>query len=406
MNLAATILTAALFAGPASEVEFVAERLPPGWQLARDAVLDPLQVTAVAQKLGVPLRTLRQQVVDVRGFPLQVNLIEVEDDAQAAALVEVLSAGGRREFIARRGTTVVEFAKMNLVAAKALRHALGLAPAAPTTWRASFRVACVNELDYMEANRVFNAFLKLDEDPDQAALVRELTSDWRMGDRLDLRAPGPGFDVEYAFEPEPREIAVDGEVLRATFDELPRLHGLPFVDVRATIRVADRFAPAAPAAPGAPGDNVDAAWWPADSAVVADLAAKLTADCDSDLERLQAVFDHVAREIRFAGDVTGSRYGVERVLDQGYGHCWDKSDALTALCRAAGLRARQTAGWVPPLGSGHVWTEVHLSGRGWLPVDATCRWLGTSADYVPWFLTEDGEMPIVYLAMPQLERVE
>ncbi len=390
------------------DVGFVAEDLPPGWELTREDVLDPLQVVALGRKLGVPLQRVRNQHLALRGFPLKVVLVDVETDEHADALVERLSAGGRAEFVARDGTTVVEFANMNLLAAKALRHQLGLAPAAPATWRVRFRVACVDALDYMEANRVFNLFLQLAEDPageGPAEQIRLLTADWTPGDTLHLRAPGPGHAVEYAFDPEPRERTVEGERLRVRFDDLPASHGLPYVDVTATIRVGDRFAPTP--APEAPA-QAEAPRWPAEARAVEALAAELVGDDPeaTDLDRLRAVFDHVAIGIRFDGDVTGSRYGVVRVLEQGYGHCWDKSDALVTLCRAAGLRARQTAGWVPPLGSGHVWSEVWIDDRGWLPVDATCRWLGTSADYVPWFLTEDGEMPIVYLSWPELERVD
>ena len=89
------------------------------------------------------------------------------------------------------------------------------------------------------------------------------------------------------------------------------------------------------------------------------------------------------------------------VLRRGYGRCWDRSDVLVTELRRAGLPTREVAGWVPPIGAGHVWTEVYVDG-GWLPVDATTTWLGASADYLPFFVTEDGHMPVVYLAMPEI----
>ena len=44
--------------------------------------------------------------------------------------------------------------------------------------------------------------------------------------------------------------------------------------------------------------------------------------------------------------------------------------------------------------------EVFVPDEGWWTVDATCAWLGTSDDYVPFFETGDGAMRIVSVGAP------
>jgi hypothetical protein len=38
-------------------------------------------------------------------------------------------------------------------------------------------------------------------------------------------------------------------------------------------------------------------------------------------------------------------------------------------------------------------------------VDPTTTWIGVSDEYVPLFTTEDGEMPVLHLAKPQIRKV-
>jgi transglutaminase-like putative cysteine protease len=49
---------------------------------------------------------------------------------------------------------------------------------------------------------------------------------------------------------------------------------------------------------------------------------------------------------------------------------------------------------------GHVWAEVLTEGKGWQQVDPSGGPVGWH--HVPWFVTEDGKMPIVYVRFPRL----
>ena len=388
----------------AQTLRFDPHRLPEGWIFEGETALQSADVGNLEARLGVRLADVRYQFLDARGLKLQANILTAFNDSEAVRLAQVIAGSRGADFVARKGTTVVEFAKMNLLAAKACRHVMGLGPEPQATWRASFRVACVKTLDYMEGNEVYRLCLAADREPGNehvAAEIDSLIGDWTFCDFLRLRASGPGFDAKYSFTPAPTEVHEEGATTVYRFKDLSVVHGLPCVTVTATIRVPERFEPI----DGPCGANPPAPRWAIEDAEGRSLVARLVADRATERERLAAIFDYVERQIDNRGPVTGSRYGVARVLAQGYGHCWDKSDVLVALCRAAGLRVRQTAGWIPAMNAGHIWAEVYLKGEGWLPVDTTCPWLGVSTDYVPWFLTDDGEMPIVYVDTPRVQRM-
>ncbi|MBK6734142.1 MAG: transglutaminase family protein [bacterium] len=388
----------------AQELAFDPNHMPDGWSIEREIVAPEADLPKFETKFGAKLTKVRNQSMNVRGMHLLVNSITTQSEVDAVRVAQILLGGRDPVFVARKGSTVVEFANMGVLAAQACRNAMGLSQEAATVWQVSFRVACVETLDYMEASRVFNLCLAADRDPQDAraqATIDSLIVDWTFGNSIALRAPGPGFDVEYSIEPAPTEMIEHDGVIRYRFADLPAVHGMPSVFVTATIRVGDRYSPV----DGQPGEDAAAPRWQLEDKSAADLARHLASGGKSDRERLGAVLTYVRQRIADGGSVTGSRYGVAQTFLQGYGHCWDKSDALVAMCRAAGLRARETAGWVGTVNSGHVWAEVYLSGEGWLPVDATCSWLGVSADYIPWFATDDGEMPVVYLDLPKVKRM-
>jgi len=95
---------------------------------------------------------------------------------------------------------------------------------------------------------------------------------------------------------------------------------------------------------------------------------------------------------------------VNQVLKQKTGQCWDFSDVFVTFCRAAGVPARQVGGWLYGQ-CGHVWAEVLFEGKGWQQVDPTAG-METTSDYVAYFTTEDGHMPILYLGWPKVEMVK
>lgn len=135
------------------------------------------------------------------------------------------------------------------------------------------------------------------------------------------------------------------------------------------------------------------------------LAARIVANAPTQEDKVQAILTWLApgTNIKFGGSVTGSRWGVKRVLQQKQGQCWDFADCFVTLGRAAGIPCRQVAGWLYGT-SGHVWAEVWVAGRGWQQVDATGGGrLKCGIYHIPYFTTEDGEMPVLYVSMPKVD---
>ena len=63
-------------------------------------------------------------------------------------------------------------------------------------------------------------------------------------------------------------------------------------------------------------------------------------------------------------------------------------------------------GWLYGV-SGHIWAEMLIEGAEWRQVDPTGGGrLGCGIYHIPYFTTETGDMPILYLSMPQIEILE
>ena len=78
-------------------------------------------------------------------------------------------------------------------------------------------------------------------------------------------------------------------------------------------------------------------------------------------EKAEAVFECIGANIKTDGP-HGTRWGVKKVLNQGFAHCWDFSDVFVTMCRADVL-TRQVAGRLHG-SAGHVWAEYWIEGRG------------------------------------------
>lgn len=405
LGLAALLLLAAPCRAADEALPLTADDLPEGWTIVRVVRVPEAQLAAFGERLGGKVTGIANQILSINGGDAQLNTVTAATEADAKRIVERLEGERRADCLRRVGKRVYEVPGLNTVRAARIWAVLGLLEE-ERAWEVSFRIACLDALDVTQANRVFNLFLERERAPGDETIearIRALTAGWKAGSSLRLlRSEAPHLTVSWSFDPEPVRRVQEGRVTRYEFEDLPREVGLPCVAVRGTLHVRPRFEPDGSPAPE---DLVGGtSWWPVDDERVRDLLAASGASGQPPRTRLLALLGAVVGRIRYGGEM-GTRDGVAAVLARGLGRCWDRSDALVTLCRAAGLPAREVAGWVPPLGAGHVWTEVHLAGQGWIPVDATTTWLGVSADYLPFFATEDGAMPIVYVAMPEIRRL-
>jgi transglutaminase-like putative cysteine protease len=167
----------------------------------------------------------------------------------------------------------------------------------------------------------------------------------------------------------------------------------PVLEVTSRFRTRDRFV-ALTAGAGAPATAAEQALYlkatelmPTDG-IVRDTALRITAGADRDVDKARAIFDWVIEHTERNPATRGCGVGdVKAMLETGAlnGKCADLNALFVALCRAAGVPARDVYGirvspsprgyksLGPRLGdiskAQHCRAEFHAQGIGWIPVD-------------------------------------
>jgi transglutaminase-like putative cysteine protease len=133
----------------------------------------------------------------------------------------------------------------------------------------------------------------------------------------------------------------------------------------------------------APWNKADYAQWLAGTSLgsidgtVAELAAQITRGKTTVLAKARAIYDWICENMYRDPKTIGCGLGnVSLLLQQPGGKCTDIHSVFVALCRAAGVPAREIFGvrlakeevqdittWQ------HCWAEFFLPGYGWVPVD-------------------------------------
>jgi len=413
-SLAAVLLAAALAASmlnpSAACGQSPFKALPPGWKTVQHTDAPAEQVARIAAGLGARISKLSNTLLEAEGQTIQVNIAECPDEAEAEKVHAAFlrAHGGSHIHALKNGRKVIELCKCpDVPLVVKAPYVLGLVPRT-VTYRLAFDAAPLEKSDDMAWNAMFNAFLAwraAPEDRDTLDRIAALRPKFEFGNRVRLRTCGLGKEKSrYAFQPKAAgsSVAPDGDTAEYTFADLPEKAGVPCVGITATV-TSTAFAVVPTQRKAGPELLGPTPFWPSDDAEVVALAKKITAGAETAEKKVGAILAWLmpGRNIKFAGPVTGSRYGVRQTLKQGFGHCWDFSDLCVALCRASGVPARQVAGWLHEE-SGHVWAEVLIDGNGWQQVDPTSGTACTSR-YIPYLASETGRMPLLYLSMPTVE---
>ncbi|WP_245849430.1 transglutaminase-like domain-containing protein [Hymenobacter crusticola] len=103
------------------------------------------------------------------------------------------------------------------------------------------------------------------------------------------------------------------------------------------------------------------------------------ANAKTDLEKAQAVYNHVVSTVKY--DKTGQGWGrgdIYYACDARRGNCTDFHAIFIGYCRSLGIPARFSIGFpLPPeRGAGeikgyHCWAEFYTKETGWVPIDAS-----------------------------------
>jgi transglutaminase-like putative cysteine protease len=381
-------------------IDLRAPRWGEGFSAVRTVSFTPGQLAGIAARIGARPRAIWNHFVkDAEGL-LQVNVIEAGSAAEARRIFSTLAAApGARERFVLRERFLVELVRGSPLQRHRMLLGLGLLDRSLRRYRVSARLGLLARGDAGVVNQLFNLLLARKQGravPDGA--IARIVAGLGFGEVLRVRAaPTSGGLPRYRFKPAPRARTARGAVELLRFGVTRQQDGIPFVELEAEVATRG-FSPVPTPTP--PGAALTAATprWPTRAPEVVRLSARLRRPGEPPARTLERVHAFVERELRYGGPM-GTRDGVLRVLARGHGRCWDKADVLVTLLRAAGIPARQVAGWLLG-GDGHIWAEAWVAGTGWVQVDATAPYLGVGGGHLPLFLTEDGELPVLYLERP------
>jgi len=387
-------------------------RAPAGFKVLRSTEASVEQRNAIAITLGGQISKFSHTSFSVHGRPLQMNLIRCPDSTEAAKIHKsVVAEKEHPAFCIIVDNLVVEFIGDDHNLATLAAFELGFKPRPKqVTYKISFRAAPVEKIDYTSWKKLSNLFALASNDANNLAFqyrVEMLAGSFRFGNEMTFRTPATAQGApSYSFEPNAAKTTVltGGDLTRYTFGDLPREVNIPVVSFAATIHTSESSVTPTSRKTG-PELLLATEYWPSDDPEITALAAKITTDCNSVLEKTTAILKWLVpgKNIRFIESVTSSRYGVKQVLRQGFGQAWDFSDCFITLARASKVPCRQVGGWFYSQ-SAHVWAEVLYEGSGWHQVEPTGGGIVKCGIYhIPYIASEDGSISIVYLSKPKVE---
>ena len=390
------------------------KNLPFGCFVTESIVVPRNQTATIGRKLGASIEKLSNTYLTVHGTPIQVNILDAATEADAAKLYTIISnMKGHPAFCLRIGKRVVEFVGNDPALAIKTSYELGfLQKPSRIRYRITARISTIDKADYMSSNKLFNIFLATDSKNPGKETVSEITrlsKRFQFGTSLTMRSPDLGKSkAVYEFTPAPRAKKPAGtDMVIYLFRNTSNMMGVPYVTAAMEITTDETgFVPTTRRAGQTLLSSTE--FWPSNDPEIIALASKITTGKRTTEEKVRAILEWLTpdKNIKFGGPVTGSRWGVKKVLKQKFGRCWDFSDCFVTLCRASGVPCRQVGGWLYGT-SGHIWAEYLDVGKGWKQVDATgAGKLNCGIYHIPYFTSETGEMPILYVSMPGIEIVE
>lgn len=412
ISIAVLVLTCVVSCAKADEpADECFRNLPFGCFVTKSFVAPRDQTAAIGQRIGASIEKLSNTYLTVHGSPIQVNILDAATEADAAKLYTVISnMKGHPAFCLRIKKRVIEFVGNDPALATKTSYELGfLKKPGRIRYRITAQISTIDKSDYMSFNKLFNMFLATDpKNPGKEALseITRLSKRFQFGTSLTMRSPDLGKSkAVYEFTPAPRaKQSALNDVVTYSFINPPKMMGVPYVTAKMRITTDETgFVPTTRKA----GRTLlsPTQFFPSNDQEIIALAARITKSKRTTEEKVQAILEWLApgRNITFGGPVTGSRWGVKKVLKQKFGQCWDFSDCFITLSRASGVPCRQVGGWLYGT-SGHIWAEYLDEGKGFKQVDATgAGKLNCGIYHIPYFTSETGEMPILYLSMPTIE---
>ncbi|MFK7959843.1 MAG: transglutaminase family protein [Phycisphaerales bacterium] len=369
---------------------------PAGWTTIRSTVVGDADRTSIGKQLGVELTYLDNIIYRLPdGRQIQVNTIRTGHEADAETLAATIGRQKPR-LVQRTGNAVIELVGQDRIAIEYARRHWGFhAPA--QKWTIAFDAVPIESVDEDALNPLANAMVA----GASRDRIETLAATVISGNTLRLAGTSGGRAVRWEITPTGEAAShAGGEIVDINVARAPRDRGLPRVSLRAELTTGPPRPPSARTDFSALLVATDD--WPSDEPGIRAEARRIAGPPEHpDLERAMNLLQWCSGTFTYGGDRLGSRVGVIRTLITRTGRCWDLSDVFFTFARAAGLPARQVAGWLAG-DEGHVWCEVLIDGV-WTAIDPTAPpSLGVDQRYLGYVISEDGRFPFVYASWPQI----
>lgn len=106
------------------------------------------------------------------------------------------------------------------------------------------------------------------------------------------------------------------------------------------------------------------------------LAIELTKDCETELEKVQAIYKYMTENLTYDKEKTGltSKYipNIEQTLEDKKGICYDFSSLFAAMMRSQGIPTKLVKGKSKFTKAYHAWNEVYIEELDeWVVIDIT-----------------------------------
>lgn len=395
--------------GLADDLVIKESMLPSLWSINKVYYAPQNQLVKFSEKLGGEVTEIRNYFLDIGGLTVRVNIIESTTTQEAEKIYSRLQTLSNNHYqITER--YVIEYIGKDIFIKK-VKDILGLYDDEEVVYQVKFGFTPIAKIeDEMKWNDLFNllsAYQRDQKDESQSlkAKIDELKPLVTFSNKIFLRTgKHPWGSPQYTFSVPLVKSQTRGDITFFTLETQATFLDIPFVEVEAEI-------PVKPFSSYLPEDPIDfqsltcpTSRWPVDHPEIQKIVQHSIRPGSSTAEKVEDLLGWIHLNMQYGGKM-GARYGVEQVLVQKFGRCMDFADLMITLCRNAGVPARFIIGWVPSLG-GHSWVEVYIPEEGWVGVDPTTTWLGVSEDYIPFVISESGEIPFVYWGVPEIGKVD
>lgn len=144
-------------------------------------------------------------------------------------------------------------------------------------------------------------------------------------------------------------------------------------------------------------------FWPVNHPTIKSISKRICKNKTSEEEKVISILEWMNNNFKW-GKEKGTRFGPIKFIEQGFGRCADFSDLFITLCRTSGIPARQVIGYVYKKG-GHSWCQVYFDKKGWESINPPNKKLGVNNSFIPFSISETGNLTFLYYSIPRIEKI-